>query len=168
MKKRFFIFSLPRSGSSWLSVFLSGPGAYCYHEPFADGGWIQLYEKWDRRSERVVGAIDTSAHQRNLGLQPDVNYFVLWRDKSAIQSSMRLRGWVMDLDSEISKLTRATVNCIPLYYNYLNEVNYLENIWGSIVGLPFDRERAEYLIEMNVQRKFASVKARDEAHKNAG
>jgi hypothetical protein len=32
--------------------------------------------------------------------------------------------------------------------------------------LPFDRERAEYLMEMNIQRKFANVAKRVRAHQD--
>lgn len=173
MKRRFFIFSLPRSGSSWLSTFLSMPGSYCYHEPFADGDWLALRTKWDNRAESCVGAIDTSAHQRFTGVDvvaAEAVCFVLHRHKRDIESSLRRRGWVMDLGKEIDQLDKLTYStCISLYYNWFNEIRYLETIWNSITGgLPFDRERAEYLIEMNIQRSFASVSKRVTAHQNVG
>jgi hypothetical protein len=165
MKRRFFIFSLPRSGSSWLSVFLSGPGSYCYHEPFADGDNVEA--KWAGRPEECVGAIDTSAHKR--GMYPVCSaYFVLRRHKHEISSSLKLKGWVLNLDTELDALDSiaTTFQCLPIYYRWLIEVSYLETIWNSVTGgLPFDRERAEYLSEMNIQRKFANVVAR--THRNA-
>jgi hypothetical protein len=167
MKRKFFIFSLPRSGSSWLSVFLSGPGSYCYHEPFADGGTPRLYSLWDKRPEECVGAIDTSGHQRTTIPACD-SYFVLHRHKHDIESSLRRKGWVLNIDTEIQKLDAAerTFECLSIRYNRLTEISYLESIWYSITaGLPFDKERAEYLIEMNIQRKFANVVAR--THRNA-
>jgi hypothetical protein len=161
MKKLFFIYSLPRSGSSWLSVFLSSPGSYCYHEPLADIPVSQLGTLLARRQENCIGAIDTSAYQRtDLYFSPDVTLFVLLREQSQIQRSMRMKGWVMDLESERSKLIKASKGALPIQYEKLWDINYLETIWDTIVGTPFDRERAERLMEMNIQRTFASVAKR--------
>jgi hypothetical protein len=166
--RRFFIYSLPRSGSSWLSVFLSGPGSFCYHEPFADGDVAALEARWNKRPEQVVGAIDTSAHQRPLVLPSDCVKYVLHRHKHQIESSLRLKGWVLNVGEELTKLDMRTVDCIAIHHNWLCELRYLENIWGSITGgLPFDSERAEFLIEMNIQRTFASVKRRHETYRTA-
>jgi hypothetical protein len=138
------------------------PGAYCYHEPLADNTFPNLLDKIDIRPEPCVGIIDTSAHQKNLPKIDDCYYFVLLRDMKEIYDSLRLRGWVMNLQEENRKL-QAVANsngCISIHYRWLNDIGYLRNLWGSIVGSPFDEERAEYLMEMNVQRKFASVKER--------
>lgn len=168
MSRRFFIYSLPRSGSSWLSVFLSLPGAYCYHEPFADGDFADITRRMDQRPEECVGLIDTSAHQRQLQQVEGWHYFALCRHKHEVASSLRKRGWVFDLDVEISKFNASIADCIPIYYHWLSEISYLENIWRSVTGgLPFDKERAEYLIEMNIQRTFASVSKRHASYWNA-
>lgn len=168
MKRHFFVYSLPRSGSSWLSVFLSMPGSYCYHEPFADGDLEDTINKMYRRPEECVGLIDTSAHQRELPRLNGWYYFVLHRHKHEVASSLRIKGWVLELDKEITRLDKATEDCVSIYYHWLSEISYLESIWKSITGgLPFDRERAEYLTEMNIQRTFASVAKRHASYWNA-
>jgi hypothetical protein len=161
VKRSFFIFSLPRSGSSWLSVFLGGGGSFCYHEPFADGDMDFLAERISQRPELCVGAIDTSAHQREaLSVPSKWDRYVLLRDQSQVERSLRLRGWVMDLDNERNRLLSAAAGATAIYYARLNQIAYLYEIWNMIVGTEFDQERAEYLVEMNIQRTFSSVKAR--------
>lgn len=164
-QRRFFIFSLPRSGSSWLSVFLSGAGSYCYHEPFADGDLFSLAKRIYARPEPCVGAIDTSAYRRTDLDLTGFERFILVRDLSQVRRSFDMKGWKIygglinewdDLLESGGILARAH----PIYYGKLHDLNYLESVWDMVVGLPFDRERAEYLIEMNIQRTFDSVMKR--------
>jgi hypothetical protein len=161
--KRFFIYSLPRSGSSWLSVFFSQPGSYCYHEPLADGGWQYLFDRMAARPEPCVGAIDTCAYQAGsniFAIEPSVQTFVLIRNKSNIGDSLRRRGWFFNFATENDKFETVTRGLPAIFYDRLFDVDYLEELWGKVVGTPFDRERALYLTEMNVQRMFTIVKQR--------
>ena len=146
-------------------MFLNQPGCFCYHEPLADGSWSTLLERMDIRPERCVGAIDTSAHQRSAADLGECTKYVLRRDTADILASLRRRGWTLSLELELEKLQLATQDCIPIYYKWFHDIDYLRSVWASVTDLPFDQERAEYLIEMNVQRTFASVKARYEAHR---
>jgi hypothetical protein len=63
----------------------------------------------------------------------------------------------MDLESERGRLIAAARGALPIQYKNLWDIDYLATVWDTIVGTPFDRERAEYLVEMNIQRVFASV-----------
>ena len=164
MKRQFFIYSLPRSGSSWLSQFLSMPGSFCYHEPLADHTLPDILDKMETRPEPCVGLIDTSAHQKDLAKLENCNYYVIHRDLQEIDKSLKLKGWVINIQEEQKKLhlASAAAGCINLHYKWFNDLGYLRNVWDSIVDSPFDQERAEYLMEMNVQREFASVKKRVE------
>lgn len=158
--KRFFIYSLPRSGSSWLSQFLSMPGSYCYHEPFADMGWKRLLDHMEDRPEPCVGAIDTSAYQQGLLRTTELDMYVLIRNKIDIASSFKRKGWLFDLASENDRFETVTRPLTPIHYSMLHDLKYLEDVWGQIVGTPFDYERASRLVEMNIQRTFASVAER--------
>lgn len=159
-RREFFIYSLPRSGSSWLSLFLSQPGCYCYHEPFADGGWSDLVTRWEQRPEPCVGAIDTSAHQRSPASLGVCKKYVLLRDPREILASLRAKGYDMDMEMELERLHFVTRDCIPLHYHLLHDLDYLEVVWTGITRQPFDRERTERLVEMNVQRTVESLEVR--------
>lgn len=139
--RRFFIYSTPRSGSAWLSNFLTYAGSFCQHEPLADGGmYFPDYP--------VSGAIDTGA--AFLGYRPPegVEIFHLCRDKGEVAASLKkIRLPSYDLSAYQSGFR----------YRDLFDVNYLETLWGLVTQLPFDRARTEMLIEMNVQRNIGAL-----------
>ena len=141
---RFFIYSTPRSGSAWLSNFLTYGGSFCQHEPLANGGMFFT-------DHPVSGAVDTGASFVGYLPPEGVHTYHLYRDPLEVKRSLRRAG-------------------LPLYpmddykmgfeYGRLFDFGYLEYVWGEVVGLPFDRARAEMLIELNVQRDISSLKQR--------
>lgn len=170
MNKRFFIYTLPRSGSAWLSNFFSHRNSFCFHEPLADGDYIHLMSNMSNRLEPVVGAIDTSAYQRPFKPEEFVcKKFVLHRPLCDIKQSLKLRGWVMDMDKEAERFYKVAGNLPAIYYTMLFNVDYLERLWELIVGDGFDKQRAQQLVEMNVQREFTAIKRRtdSEAYRKA-
>ena len=160
MKKHFFIYSLPRSGSAWLSLFFSQPGAFCIHEPLANEE--DVMEQLESRPENVVGAIDTSAYAEPIVLPPEVPVYVLWRDWQDIEQSSLRMGFEVDVKTEqrvlMENLKATPANTIR--YKDLENLDYLEILWKEFVGTEFDRGRAEYLIEMRVERKIQSIVTR--------
>jgi hypothetical protein len=157
MKKHFFIYSLPRSGSAWLSLFLSQPGSFCFHEPLANEE--EVMEQFKTRSEPVVGAIDTSAYVNPLSLPPEVQTFILWRDWQDVEQSSLRMGFEVDVKTEQKVLSKNVVvtPSNTIRYKDLGNLNYLETLWKEIVGTEFDCERAEYLVEMQVERSVESI-----------
>jgi hypothetical protein len=157
MKKYFFIYSLPRSGSAWLSMFFSQPGAFCIHEPLANEALI--IEQMKARPEEVVGAIDTSAYSEPPTLPPEVRTFVLWRDWQDVEQSSLRMGFDVDVRAQQRILTQNVwmEKANTIRYKDLGNLNYLETLWREIVGTSFDRERAEYLVEMRVERSVESI-----------
>lgn len=157
---KYFIYSLPRSGSAWLSVFLSGKDSYCFHEPFVDGDPANLYGISILRNEYIIGAIDTSAYFRNDMSVIDCSKFVLIRPISDIKASFAKLGWPSDWDFQLEKFREATSGLTPIYYTRLFDIAYLREIWKQVIGTEFDEERALTLIEMNIQRDWKAVKRR--------
>lgn len=150
--RRFFIYSTPRSGSAWLSNFLTYAGSFCQHEPLAYGG---LYFA----DYPVTGAIDTGA--AFVGYKPpeDVEIFHLSRDKYEVKKSLEKIG----LKSYDLTLYRGGFR-----YSDLFNVDYLEILWGLVTKLPFDRLRTEALLEMNVQRNIGLLQHRMRAKQCLG
>jgi len=149
---KFFIFSLPRSRSAWLSLFLSSADSFCFHEPLGDE--VSLVDRMAARPEPVVGAIDTGAYRSYeavLEMLPDAHYFMLYRDPVEIQRSSDKFGVTFDARKEYERLCDIPV-AHTIYANGLNDVDYLESLWVAIVGTPFDRERAPLMTEMHIER----------------
>ena len=159
---RFFIFSLPRSGSAWLANFLSGSQVFCFHEPLAESpieGLPALLE----RPYPVVGAIDTLAYTRAREIKrtlKDTQFYVLYRDLEEIAASSAACGLTYDPLPQFQAFTAAARGCRAIHYCRLWDVRYLCELWSTIVGGGFDETRARQLIEMNVQRDIGKFTAR--------
>lgn len=153
MRPSFFIFSLPRSGSSWLSVFLTGPDSFCYHIPTADRTPLEWRGIASQRPEKVVGAVDTMAYiapQEIIEVIPKANFFTLVRDPRDIDRSSRWHHVPYDAFKEREVLDSFKFE--KIIYSHLGKLSYLEEIWGKVIGTPFDAERAKHLIEMRIER----------------
>ena len=147
----FFIFATPRSRSAWLSVFLTGKDSFCYHELTVEDGWKNTPTL---RDEKVVGAVDTLASlypDTVYAAFPKASFFTLERDRNEINASIKKLGF--DLDARQIVLPKHN----RIYFDKLNDVGYLAEIWSMIIGEGFDAERAKMLIDMNVQRDINSL-----------
>jgi hypothetical protein len=138
------IFSLPRSGSAWLSVLLTYTGTFCYHEPLSER------ESLDELFKRPgSGGVDTIAYTR-----PELRFkyrsFVLKRDIDQIEKSSRQCG--VSYKAPVKQFEAATKALPVIDYHKLDQINYLESVWHMIAGTPFDRARGLQLIGMNIQR----------------
>ena len=144
MSRGFFICATPRSGSAWLSNLLTYGGSYCQHEPLCEGAWIPTQHE-------VSGAVDTGASF--IGYEPPegVRVFHLWREPDEIRLSLARMG----LPSyDLSSYKRG------FEYKRLFDVSYLEALWDEVVGLPFDRGRAQMLIDLRVTVDFPRLMQR--------
>lgn len=141
---RFFIYSTPRSGSAWLSNFLTYGGSFCLHDPLADGDFKFL-------EYPVSGAIDTGA--ATIGYKPPegTRIFYLKRRYEDARESLQKTGWPV---WDFPKFGEG------FEFERLHDIAYLQDVWDQVTGLPFDKPRAEMLIEMNIQRDMTAICAR--------
>lgn len=150
-KQTFCIYSLPRSGSAWLSLFLSGRDSFCYHEPLSDYPLPRLFEQIAARPERAVGIMDTAGYR--IAPKAALSFhqrFLLLRDPEEIRRSSAKFGIEFDAHAERERLCALDGQVID--YQFLSDLNYLEVLWTRIVGDGFDIERARLLLEMRVER----------------
>ena len=155
---RKFIYSLPRSGSAWLSLFLSGPESFFFHEPLVEKQHLfTLFE----RPYRVVGGVDTSAYQtpaRVVRELPGASLYALRRDLNGIRSSSEAMGFgSINFEEEERRFLCATDGLPVIKYELLSDVDYLAWVWNALVGGDFDRVRALQMIEMRVERDLQMV-----------
>jgi hypothetical protein len=141
----FFIFSLPRSGSAWLSVFLTHGKSFCYHEPLSE------QENLDVLFSRpgIVGAVDTQAYTKP-AIRNRYRSFVLKRDISQIERSSHACG--VNYTAPVDEFESGTSGLEVIEYSKLDQISYLEEVWRAVVGTGFDKARAARLIDMNIQR----------------
>lgn len=149
----FFIFSLPRSGTAWLSTLLTARDSFCFHELTAENNWQTLPQT---RPERTVGAVDTGAYLNPQAVYkafPTATYFTLYRRPAQINESAAKLGINYD----------ATQHVLPqhsaLYYDDLNNLNCVRSLWHRVIGEGFDEQRTRQLMEMNIQRDVSKFMA---------
>jgi hypothetical protein len=148
----FFIFSLPRSGSAWLSIFLTYGGSFCYHEPSAER------EPLDKLFERPgSGAIDTLAYTHPERYKK-YRLFVLARAADQIEESSRRCG--VNYRAPIVEFNRVTYGLPQIEHCRLSDIDYLQQVWSMIVGTPFDRDRTEQLAGMNITRDLSKISSK--------
>lgn len=146
-KRRFFIFSTPRSGTAWLSNFLTYGDCFCQHEPLING-------KMEYLDYPVSGAIDTGAQIVGYSPPDDVEVFYLGRCEREIQKSL------VKANLPIYNLRNYRSKDLDFEYSKLFDLAYLEILWITVTKLPFNSDRAEMLIEMNIQRNMDSLRDR--------
>lgn len=148
----FFIFSLPRSGSAWLSVFLTGKDSFCYHELTVEKDWQNAPKA---RVESVIGAVDTAASMySNLIYDafPNAKYFTLVRDRNEINKSIKKLDAQFNLNPTYDAFNFDLPSHSEIRYDLLTDLCYLEDVWSRVIGSGFDKERAKILTQMNIQR----------------
>lgn len=157
-----FIYSLPRSGSAWLSMWLTGRSTFCFHEPSSEPESLQ--DLWESRPEPVVCGVDTGAYivAPDAYLALKARPYVLWRDPVEVQNSLNECGFPwFDAKLERAKLDAVTLGMRVIYHDRLADVGYRRGLWHEITGgLHFDERRDAAIAGMNVQRDIKKFMAR--------
>lgn len=153
MLPSYFIFSLPRSGTSWLSLFLTDRSSYCYHEPTADF----TPHEWVRRAANrpeTVGAIDTGAARYDALIRaaaPHARLFVLLRDPEEIKQSLNYAGMLgFDVDEAYEQLHALKLD--PIYYRNFGSEGYLAALWRHLNGTECEPAHVDRYLELRVER----------------
>lgn len=163
--RNFHIISLPRSGTAWLSVFLSHGNSFCFHDLLADTKPEGLMSWYKRRSEGVVGSVETAGYREDPSrhLPANTQYFYIYRSWKEVRDSWAgLSSEGPDVLDEHRKMMDMALHlrAARLDYSQFNSLSYLDWIWGLIVGSGFDAERAARLKEMNITRDLSELVTR--------
>ena len=149
----FMILGAPRSGTAWAATWLSSDRVHCIHDPLARWPKERL---WEIESTKTLGVSCTA-----LGLWPafcnqqTARKVVLHRDPTEIQVSMARLGIDGRYDFEsLDQIQGLHCHWRDLFEHPQRITDYLH--------LPFDRERHEELVRMNIQdtEVIRSIKAR--------
>jgi hypothetical protein len=159
-RNRFFIISLPRSGTAWLANFLTYGSSFCFHEALFCCGSLDDYEHTLSAvyAERV-GNADTGAIFVLPALYkryPDAKYIFVLRQVDDIKKSLEsinLTTDGLDLMSDLLWWGPASIEgaLVVRFENMFNHIT-LKKIWDHI-GMtdPYTFRRAEMLRMMRVE-----------------
>src|SRR4249919_2006044 len=142
----FMVLGLPRSGTTWLSNWLTTDRTLCLHDPFSRA----LPERWPR-DHRRRGISCTGAYMLPKWLQhqhcPTV---VITRDRDACTASLRKMGLPDITDDMVAALDAVEAPRFT-FADLWNEAK-AKGLWKYLVpGVAFDPARYRQLRDVNVQ-----------------
>lgn len=142
----FIVLSLPRSGSAWISNWLTTDRTLCLHDPFATA--LPEHWQWDHRRR---GISCTGAYLLPGWLRAQrCSVFVVERDRGVCDASLRALGLPETTDAMVAALAAVDAPRIP-FADLWDEAR-AKQWWKRIVpGVAFDAIRYRQLRGMNVQ-----------------
>ena len=84
--------------------------------------------------------------------------YALVRNPQAVTYSLVSQG--LPALHDWRRFRERTEGLMTFRYERLFDIGYLREVWAEIVGSPFPYERAQELIEMNVQHDIQTLAAR--------
>jgi hypothetical protein len=138
---KFMIYAMPRSGSTWLANFLTADGLVCHHDP--------LGRMSPEQASKLDAAVDTGAYLFQRRITAEKSYALI-RRLGDCNRSLAMLGL-----PQIAEYQRLVVP--TFYYERLFDVGYLAELWSIVRGPGFDKERAEVLIDVNIQHRLDRI-----------
>jgi hypothetical protein len=169
MPNNFFILSLPRSRTAWLSAFLTQSQVYCHHEAFMDIPTIK--DPWNfyrsmMANDKYQYVGDSSSgcvifYDKIKELFEGSKIVVLIRNHEAVVNSLIRLGIKFPLIANVSreierwgcKLQELSKTEFTIRYDQLNDRNKMKQLWGYLFpDIKFDRNRFDLFMGLNIQR----------------
>ena len=160
--RTFFIAGAPRSGTGFLSAFLTSELSVCFHEgiKFAGRDYKGLFE---RSRKPICG--DSGAHIAFIypalkRMFPDAKFVIIKRDRAkCIERGMKIGMQQSDIEAACDALQEMEEDQPhpTLEFSNIFLPASGEAIWNHCIGTPFDGVRFEVLRRLNIQ-------ATDETH----
>lgn len=146
------VISLPRSGSTWVSNWLTTDTTLCIHDPL----WTVHYEDWDKiESTKTLGISCTG-----IALWPDwvnnhpARKVILHRDHSEIERSLRTS---LGLEEEYNPSGDNLDKIRGMHVPWTNIFTDPKPIYEYLLNRPFDQERHRELVKMHIQPHIDSL-----------
>lgn len=154
----FIIVSLPRSGSTWATNWLTTSETYCAHDP--------IYTSHPDDLDRDITA---AAKGRKAGMActgtgwlwphwvnaHPAKTLILRRPLIEVQPSLQTIGWP-ELPNE-AEARLETVHGWHVPYTDLFDPAQAAKIWQWLTGLPFDSARHAQLVQMRIEPRLDRV-----------
>jgi hypothetical protein len=158
----FVVFSLPRSRSAWLSVFLSRPYALVGHDI---GITCRTPEDFaERLKTDLAGTCETGAMfawRLIRKMLPDARFVVVRRPVSDVIDSLRKCG-LYGLEEEMERRNAlldeiaAEDGVLSVRFEHLDDLLWTHTLYASCTGEPLTRQWHEHMGAMNVQVDMAT------------
>lgn len=151
--KCFMIMGLPRSRTAWLSYFMTTENTFCYHELVGSCTSLEeIKNKLQLPKYEIVGFSDTCGHL--IHEEFTCPKIIIHRDIEEVNTSLQKLyctkiSFLSLLETENKRLQKVQ----GLHIEFEEIDSSLKQIWEYCTDIPFDKNRASLLINMNIQTK---------------
>jgi len=146
----FFVAGLPRSRTAWLANFLTCGERFCFHEALNGCDSIEQYRQklGPDKGDSSTGLMLIDLNK----LYPDAPVVIIESDpEAAAKYSYKHFGYY---DPGYIYALQAKMDLIEGLRIHVGEIDKkLPEIWSHLIGSPFDYDRAQLLIALNIQVK---------------
>ena len=159
--KKFFVLSLPRSGTAWLANFLTWGDSFCYHEISQGCESLDDIESAFKKTDSpIVGSADTAAvvfFDKLVEKFPSAKFLFVVRSKADVAQAMQFNGFDpsgLDMigNALADAIRREGIDSATIPFNSLFSQHGMREVWGYLgIPNPFPWRRFELLREMNMQ-----------------
>ena len=153
----FFVTGLPRSRTYWMSVYLTTPQSFCYHDaigicPTRSAFYTLLECPKTEIGNSDCGLFATDFQQR----WPDAPTVIIQREPLEVLRSLAHQG--LELQGDLPELMARSLDGLQGLRVDFNDLNdRIQEIHEYLIpSVPFDRKRAEKLIALNLQSPLSS------------
>jgi hypothetical protein len=148
MSVDFIVLGLPRSGTTWLSSWLTTDRSLCLHDPFSR----TLPEHWDAGGRRL-GIACTGAYMLPGWLgQQDAPTAIIQRDHAACDASLAAMG--LPATTERMRCLLSVADGRRWQFSDIWNEDKARELWAFLLpGIAFDAPRYRLLRNMQIQPK---------------
>jgi hypothetical protein len=147
----FMVLAAPRSGTTWVSNWLTTDNTLCLHDPL----WTYHYSDLDNiKTNKVLGVACTGLY-----MFPDfvnnhpARKIILHRDEKEINDSLNAIGL-----PSLSNTERDLNKIVGWHRHWQQIFTAPKTIYEYLTGLEFDKERHALLKEIEMQPNFEGLK----------
>jgi len=156
--KTFFIAGLPRSGTAWVSNFLTTDNSICLHDgiKYIVDGYANTLQATGRGFCGDSGSHIQMIYKTLLEVFPDAKFAMIVRSPSDVVESLKIMELPIDgLDESrqlLMQMFRDIDDIIVINFNdlFTNE-EAAKKLWNHCIGDGFDPFRWRMLTKLNIQ-----------------
>ena len=154
--RTFFIAGPPRSGTGWLSAFLTTDKSLCLHEGVKFGPYSTTFSKVGREICGDAGSHIQVNFKEILKEFPEAKFVIVSRDpeesrKSAENLGLEIPGEVFDENfKKLLEMSRST-KFLHIRFEDLFTLDACRSVWNHCIGTEFDYHRWEIFRRLNIQ-----------------
>lgn len=157
----YIVLGMPRSGTAWLSAFLSAPGfPPCEHEP--SRFWTSRADLWaflDRQDGAGISDATLTWFWRDiLAFRPDARIVVAWRPSADVRESARRAGIPLSESDGLEAMSVEALRAVgsgptilALDFADIRKPAVVREVFRHCHGMASPRGWAEIMIARNIQ-----------------